>query len=338
MEENTDIVQEQNIPSTVVETAPEVIASPIADNIAAIKEKETDPAVGIVASNIAATYTPNYKVKVLDKELEIPKEFQGLMKDTASEKMVREVFEKSYGLDTVKPKYQDLKTKYADASDRLSHFESSVGELKNIYDSAVKEKNYLKLDDFFSKMNMQEDVILNWALAKVQLNEMAPEQRQLVEGRINAERQAAEYSQRYNSTQEMISNQAVQMKMMQFESALAKPDTVTFATQFDQRFGKPGAFQEEVQRVGEMTWYREKRDLTPQQAINAVVAQYGNLVRQEQAPVPQMTEQGQPSAPAKKVVMRNTSNTIPNIGGKGTSPLKSKPRSIEDLKALAKEY
>lgn len=339
------------VENSIVEQAPEVAEStPAIEPVEMVKEQSLEEKIAAKSQELISkepvsdpnapldTYKPNYKVKVLDKEHEIPKEFQGLMKDATSEKQVREIFEKAYGLDTVKPKYQELKTKYSEANGQVEHFTKSVQELQNIYTEASTTKNYLKLDDFFSKMNMEEDVILNWALAKVKLYEMPQEQRQLVEGKIQAERQANELSQKYDRTEQLIANQAAQMKMIQFESSLAKPDVKEFSEQFDASFGSAGAFKEKVKEVGQMAWHLEHKDLTPDQAIERVMKSYGNLVKSQ---VAAPTEEGTPAQvanPEQKVVVRNTTKTIPNISGKGNSPLKAKPRNIEDLKKLAQNF
>ena len=54
-------------------------------------------------------FKPNTKYKVMDKEYEIPKELQAVMKDAASERMVRELYEKAGGLDVVKTKLNDTR-------------------------------------------------------------------------------------------------------------------------------------------------------------------------------------------------------------------------------------
>jgi hypothetical protein len=335
---SADVAPEADVTPTEVpqKTAAEAVAAHAESVIKARGDKE---GTSVSADGTPVPeFKPNYKLKVLDKEHEIPKEFQSLIKDSASEKQVREIFEKAYGLDSVKPKYQDLKTKYAETAQKYEGVTHALSDLRNTYNSAVQEGNFLKLDKFFEKLEIPEEVILKYALAKVELNEMAPEQKALMEGKLKVERQNEEFSQNLSRTQELMAEQAVQMKMFQFESSLARPDVRSFSENFDRSFAKPGAFKEEVRKAGELAWYTEKVDLTPDQAIERVMGRYGNLVKPVATPATEGTAELPIGEPQKKVVVKPHTQTIPNISGKGTSPLKTKPKSIQDLKELAKQY
>ena len=125
------------------------------------------------------------------------------------------------------------------------------------------------------------------------------------------------------------------MKTMQLNAVLERPDISSIASTYDTRLAKPGAFKEAVIRHGSYRW-DQGVDLTPDQAALEVIKIYGLDAVQPGQNGAQPGANGQGAGPnsGKKVVQRNT-NTIPNITGRsGASPLKSKPRSIEDLKTI----
>ncbi len=282
-------------------------------------------------------FKPNVKFKVNQKDMEIPKEFHALMKNPESEKMVRDLFEKAHGLDVVKERFNQVRTERDTIRNEHTQISNYVNGAHEIYQRAVQTRDPHKLDEFFEKLQIPQEVIFQYALAKAELNEMDPAQRQIVEGQIRANRAAEAAQRNVQMSDERFQAQEAQIKQMQFEQSLARPDIAAIAADFDAKAGKAGAFRNAVATLGELTWHRTggKVNLTPEQAINMIVQQNG-LKANPQTPGMKPGAQSAGGASKKKVIQRTS--TIPNVKGRSTSPLKgSKPRSIEDLKKLAKE-
>lgn len=340
----TPPVETEAAPAVETPSAKEEVAEPsaaekeadaaLAEEAGAAKEKEDAPAVD--------AYKPNLKFKSADKEYDIPKEFHGLMKDTASERLVRDLHERAYAMDAMKVSREEIKRQRDSITTENQEIKGSIDELRTVYKQAVSTGNLLKLDQFFDKLKIPHQTVLNYALQKVQFMEMAPEQRAAIQNQMSAEQRAEVLAKEQEATQSMVANTAQQMKAMQLESTLIRGDIKPIADAFDARFGKPGLFRDELIRFGDLMWHQSggKTDLTPEQAAQHVIANYGLTAS---APVvsqaPPQASPGIPAAQAqgtKTPIVKRTERTIPNVQGRSTSPLKQKPTSIDDLHKLYK--
>jgi hypothetical protein len=269
-------------------------------------------------------YEPNYKLKVMDQEKEIPEKFRQLMQDAETEKEVREIFEKAYGLEFAKPKHEALQQTFAKVQSEHNYLLGSIQDLREAYTRG-------DLDTFFQKLQIPKERILQYALDKVNYEQLPPDQKQLLDSRRNAEIQAMQLQKQNQTLQQQIQTQTVQARQYALESELAGPELKSMVDSFDQRFGRPGAFRNEVINRGQLAWFQSqgKVDLTPRQAVQEVIRLYG--LDQQQAAAAPVT-------PPESGGARPRVSTIPNVGsGRSASPLKQKPRSIEDLKKLAAE-
>lgn len=281
-------------------------------------------------------YTPNLKFRVMDKEHTIPEKFKSIMVDAESEKMVRELHEKAFGLDVVKTKFNEVREERNTYLQENTEIKRSIDSLRGIVQGAMKSGNLLKLDDFFDRLNIPQEMVMKYALAKVQFNELPPEQRQMLTENMAAERRALTLEEQNLSVQEQVAEQARAMKQMQLDYTLERAEYKSIADQWDTRVGTPGAFRNLVIRVGELAWLQSngKTDLTPEQAVKAIIADYGLQAAAPGTATPPVQQAG---AQGKRVIQRQTP-TIPNLQGRSVSPLKAKPKSIDDLKALYKQH
>ena len=282
------------------------------------------------AAAAAAQYTPNYKFKVMDKEHEIPEGFRTAIKDAKSEKEAKEIFEKAYGLDVVKPKLQETRVQRDQAVAKATQWEKDYQSLRTDYQRG-------DLDSFFQKMQIPQEKILQWVLDKVNLSKLPPEQQAMAEQKRQAENHAFQLQKSNESYQEQMLDQARQAKSNYLEFALARPDTKAVADAFEARTGKSGSFAEAVRSHGEAVWYRSggKVDLTPDQAIKQVMELYGITAQEAAAANPQLSATGggvnTPGQATKPKV-------IPNISGRASaSPVNKGVRSLADIVALRKE-
>ena len=292
-------------------------------------------------------FTPNFKFKVMDQEHEIPERFRELMKDATTEKEVREIFEKAYGLDHQKPKYEQLKTKYGEVERNFNDVLGAVQDLRSVYQQAVGTGNLLLLDDFFDRLKIPDQVILQYALAKVQYGELDPEARKAYDQQVTAQKRLLDLEKQNQGYSQQAMSAATHAKGALLDSCLARPDIQAIAQAFESAPGrKPGDFRKTVCEHGEYVWFKTngQMDLSPEEAIQQVMQRFGVSVPQpgsQQVSIPNTAanpttttpQQGNPAAttaaprPAAPPV-------IPNVVSRAASPMKPKPRSIADLRKL----
>lgn len=275
------------------------------------------------------------------KEFEIDPKFHGLMKDPEGEKLVRELHEKAYGLQSVKERFELVRQENQQIATENMSIKGSIDGMRKTYQSAVQSGNFHKLDGFFAKLDIPQDVILKYALAKVQLNEASPEQQQAVMAQIKAESDAEVLAQQREQFQSQNFEQQIQMKEMMLDHTLARAEIASLANEYDTRVGKPEAFKQLVRREGQLAWHTENVDLSPEQAIKRVIENFGlkngshGLPAAQQQTATQTTSPGSTAKPPP--VVKRTAKTIPNVQGRSTSPLQGKTRTMEQLLKYRKE-
>jgi hypothetical protein len=282
-------------------------------------------------------YVPNFKYKVLDKEHEIPEAFRGIIKDPDTEKMVKELHEKATGLDIVKPKLKEVRQERDQLASENYAIKREVQELRTMY-----QKD--DLDGFFGKLKIPEEKILQWLAGKIRMKQqlagMSPEQRAMFERTQSDSQRAQELEARLQAMQAEANESRSTAMDLQLQTALSKPEVKTFAEAFDARKGA-GSFMNEVIDYGEWKSMQSGKDISPEQAIQEVMARYGTfLTPAQQAAAPQ----GQPAAPveaapaAQPAPQRQAPPVIPAVTGRSNTPVKNKPKSIEDLKKLGQSF
>lgn len=284
----------------------------------------------------APVYKPNYKVNVMKEEKEIPEILRPLMKDEASEKAVRDIVEKAYGLEWVKPKLEKSRQENAELTQEVTGFRTGIQELRDLYQRG-------DIDSFLQRMNINPEKMLQWAVDKVRYSQLPPEQKQALDARRAAEQQAYSLERQNRELNDRMYQQAAYAKAVALDSVLARADIKTVSDAFDAQKG-PGKFREMVVRHGELEWYRSqgRTDLTPEQAVEQVIGTLGLRVAQQQ-PAPAMNattavQSQQPAASAQTAPAPKKPPVIPNVAGRSKSPTAQKPRSIDDLKKMAKQF
>lgn len=281
----------------------------------------------------------NKETKQLEqKEYEIDPKFHGIMKDEASEKLVRELHEKAFGLDSVKERFELTRQEAAEVRAENRQIQGTISQLRNTYQTAVKTGNWHKMDSFFATLQMPQEHILQYALAKMQLAEMDPAQRNAIMGQLTAEQQAERLTQQQADLQEQSANQQRENLTVLLQHTLDRAEVAPLVKAFDERVGKPGAFENLVRREGEFEFQRSGTTLQPGQAVQRVIDNLGLAKGATGAPAAQPAPQAQPAAPGNTTtIVKRTANVIPNVQGRSTSPLASKPKSIDDILKHRKE-
>lgn len=272
----------------------------------------------------------NKETRALEqKEFDIDPRFHEVMKDPEAEKLVRELHEKAYGLESVKERFNESKQQMSELVNENREIKTGIDGLRSTYQTAVKTGNLHKLDSFFNTLQIPQEVILRYAMAKVELNEMDPAQRNAIMGQLQSEERAEALARQQEQLQAQNATQTQTTKALMVDAVLARTEVADLQKVFDERVGKPGAFKEAVYREGMLAWELEKTDLPPQEAVQRVIKNYGLNTPNHALARPETAANGASNG-GKKVVKRTTA-TIPNVGGNSNSPLAKKPKNMEEL-------
>lgn len=303
------------------------------------EDEEETPAAEAFKPNLgfkAGVYNKEKK-DLEQKDYQIDPKFAAIMKDPESEKLVRELHEKAYGLDSVKERYTETRSQLQQASQENRELQGGIADLRKTYQSAVQTENWHKLDKFFATLEIPQAVVLKYAMAKVQLNEMDPAQRNAILGQIEAENKAETLAQQQTQAQQTTVTHAQQLRQLQIEVVMNKPEVSSLAAAFDQQAGRPGAFLEAVRREGSLAWH-SGQDIPPQMAVERVIENYGLKNRTTTPAAAQPPAAAVTPTPGKPALVQRTTQTIPNVQGRSTSPIKTpKPKSVDDILKYRKE-
>jgi len=284
---------------------------------------------------VAPVFTPNFKFKANNKEHEFDTHFQQMVKDADSEKKIRELHEKAYGLDGMKPKFQKLEEDYRAMEGKYQPLSKSLETLS-------AHLNMGDFDTFFGKVGVPEQAVFQWVLNKLRAADLPQEQRQYQEEAMDAKRRTYELEQQNQELMQGAQTAEVRERGQQLESALARPDVQQTAQAFDQRQGAPGSFRDFVINQATAMFYRTGSDITAEQAVAEAVRLLGGT-----------GQAGQPGTVASQGAQAQTGTqdfratqgsvvmpppVIPNVSGRNTSPTRKTVRSIDDLKKLASSY
>lgn len=282
-----------------------------------------------VAPAPAPVYTPNFKFKFAapgtskQEEREFDDYLKAAIKDEETEKKIRELHEKAYGLDFVKADRDALKQAYQPLEQEYSKLQQSLTQLGGF----VRKKDY---DSFFETLQIPREDVLRYALQLVQVQQMSPEQRAQFEAQraesqraVALEMQNQELSQRFQQMQ-------VHQRTIELDTALTSPTVAEQIQAYDARAGRPGAFRDLVIQRGQYHYMASGVDLPAGQAVQEVLGMLGLQGQQAAGQAAGVAGVAQPASGGAKPV-------IPNIQGRGTSPAKRVVKSTDDLRRLANQ-
>jgi hypothetical protein len=246
-----------------------------------------------------------------------------VIKDKDSEKFIHDVFEKAYGLPALKARFTEMRSEH-------EQLRSSFGQVMEQVNEARQAYSRNDLDTMFEIFRVDPDKVLQWAVNRVQLSQLPPEQRQAYEARREAEKRAYELErQNQQMGQETVQQQTQYLSQM-LDLVLERQDYQAAAQAYDARKGQSGSFRSLVARVGAMEYSSTGRTLSPLQAVQQTLELLGGM-----PPAASPAAQAAP-APATQANQPQVKKTIPNLaqaGAKGNAaPGKAKVKSIDDLK------
>jgi len=303
--EDTEEVTDEDVP---VELADEE------DEDSETDEEEAEP-----------DYTPNYTYKANNEEHEFDEWAQLAIDSPETEKAVRELYERSQGLDAVKTRLEETRTKYTEVD----------GKYTNVTQNLERIDGYLKdgkLGRFFSEIRVPTEAVMKWALEQAKLQQLPPEQRQVYE---TQDQQAMRMEQLERENQQYQQNTQTQQELQvsnEIDTILTSAEVAPIVEAFNSQAGDPNAFRNEVLNRGKLHHYETNGgSLTVRQAVDQVARLSGGYAPQAYAQQAQVAQ----AAPVRQTAPSARAPVIPNVGGKSSSPTREAPRSIADLKRLA---
>lgn len=326
MEVSNDVVETAIDTTTPADAAPEStqdsqVASPegtipAAENIAA-------PVDGATPEQVAPAYTPDFKVKIKGKELEIDEMFRGLIKDQDSEKKVKEVFEKAYGIDAVKADRAAIKQEH-------ESFKSNVIPYLQVYDQFTQLRDQGNLGAAFKVAGISDEQVFEYALHRLQM-EQNPVLAKTYQAQQEQSLKELELTRKVQTYEQQEQSAAEQKFYQEFEQSLETHSALV--NQVNAKFGSEDFFKDEVIAYG-LAQMQRGNQLTPTQATEAVVNKYKQFfpaITQPSMPQASAPTAPQAAAPAPRPA------TLPNVGGSAASPVKKQVRTMEDLQKAALE-
>lgn len=279
------------------------------------------PPVAPPVTEPAPAYAPNFKFKVLDKELEFDEFIRPAIKDAEVEKKIRDLYERAHGLDSVKSDRQTLRSELTQTKEKMGKTDAALETLGGF----VQKGDF---DSFFESLNIPKQNILQYALSLVQREQWTPEQKAQWDASRQAQQQAAYYQGQNQELEARQQQFVVQQKEFELANVVSRPELQGIIQAYETGMGSPGAFRQYVIRIGQAL-EAQGQDVSAEQAVMEAV-RHLNAVNPQLAVAP-----GGQVAPG--TVQPNQKPVIPNIQGRGTSPVRTAVRTMEDLKKLARE-
>lgn len=278
-------------------------------------------------------YAPNFKFKyrAVDKENaegEVDPLFRSLVKDADTEKKIRELHEKAYGIDFVKHDRDQIRQELEPLRDYRTKTSAALQRL-----GAMIQQG--DMESFITAMKIPPQLVLQYALDKIKYAEMTPEQRAAYDSQRQQRVQASQLELENQNLQNTVFQIAGQQRGMEVEFYLQRPEISEAATAYDGRIGKQGAFKELVFQRGAYHYYVNKVDKPVNEVVSEVLQMLGHQT-QSAGGQPVIQPTGGTTTPAS--VGSKGKPVIPNIQGKGTSPAKVIAKSTDELRKLANQY
>lgn len=276
------------------------------------------------------TFTPNFKYKAALQEKEVDEFWRPLIKDADSEKKIKEALSKLDGFDFVK----DSRDKVQKEFESLSNDYYAQNQLVERVTGAISKKDFTSA---FRQLGLTDQDIFNYTQQKLQMLELPPEQRKIYEDAEQARTQQELMQEQMAQYKNMYDQQAVQTRAMQLDFTLSRPEVQGTVQNWDTLQGREGAFRDLVIQEANYAWHNGKQDLSASDAVQLVLQKWGKVINQGGG-VQQVASQTQaPPQQTPQFVAPQAKPIIPSVNGKGTAPIKKVPKSIDDLKRMAKE-
>lgn len=273
----------------------------------------------------APTYKPNFKYKVYNEEKEFDETLKSLIKDKKSEDAIRDLVTKAQALDEMKPKYQK-------ASEGYNTIQKEHQQSQQYWTQCNKYVREGDFDSLFELTQIPQQAILQWVHQKLKQSELPPEQQAMLNQNRQAKIRADQLETQNQGLNQTFNQQMVQMRTIELNTVLSRPEVSSAAQAFDKRMkelGRDTSFRKECVKRGYLVSTETGQDIPAEQAVQEVMALFGNVVPQAQSQTSTDEASGAQGSQPPPV--------IPNISGKGNSPARKVVKSLADLKKIGAE-
>lgn len=277
-------------------------------------------------------YVPNraFKVNGEEKQFE-PWVEKSLSKET--EPKIRELFEKAHGLDVIKPKLAAEREAHALTTRTLNQLHNEVTQTLRLKD--------IDLGLFFETIKLDPRRVAAWIIEQAEIQALPENQRKAYTDRDDLKRKNLMLELQAQNGERASIDAVVQARTSAVDQLLAQPQLASVVAAYDTRLAKPGAFRCFVMQNADFIWRQSegKRDLTPQEAVDEALKVVGltpAVVAAQTTGAPPIT--ATTIDPKKRVIVASKEpETLPKLGNSSGSPVGKKPKSLADLRQMAKE-
>lgn len=320
MEDNIQTTQETPVEAS---TTPETATA--ADSTTPTTGVQENVNASSEAAPEATEYKPDYKVKAYQKEFEIDEWMKPFVnKDT--EKNIKALYGKAKAFDFIKGFREQDQNEFKAYKSQTEPVVKTINESAKLYQSAIasfQEGNtrsaVFKMEEAFKNLGISDNVLKQYVLHKLNIDELPPETKADVFKQRDLERQNALLQQQMQESNNHFQQIAVQTRMAELNQATSKPEVASIIQAFDQRNGQ-GAFQSEVIQRGQLYWQTHQQDVPAETLVQEIIKKYGL------------------HAPTQQQVARPSEvPVIPVVKGGSGSPVGKSFNSIDDLKKYRKE-
>lgn len=311
-EGNTEVTPDTQA-DTSVDTSPEV---------------DTGSGEGVAPQSLTPTYKPDYKIKVDHQETEIQDPFlKNLIKDAETEKKVKEYAQKVMAVDNIQGRHEKVKTDF-------SNYQQVTQPVVQYYNHASKLLQQGDLDSFFQFLKIPDEAIFKFAISKAEESQLSPDQRYQLQQQRQTRLDKMNLEEQNQSLQSQQSQQLGEFRKQELNWVMARPDVDGIAKTYDTKKGSEApTFRQLVINQGLAHFAATGKDLSAEEATMAVVKYLGGFV----TPGNQGNTMPQNPNTQGLIPQQGAPPIIPNVTGRGTSPVKKQVRSIEDLKKKREE-
>lgn len=283
-------------------------------------------------------YVPNHKYKVSGVEKEFDEAIKALIKDKDTEEKVRKLYADAAGVVPLKRDFDRISAQHKEVNEKYTLLDRDIRLLSH----HVKNQDF---DSFFGDLQIPQEAVFSWVEQKLKEMELPQPMQEQLERQRNVSRKAFLLQEENQGYQQSAQHQQVQARTYELDTELLKPEVAQVAQDFDARVGRPGAFRDECMHRGALAWHIGKKDISATEAVGQVMSLIGRVIspapQAPQAPAtgqqpPQVPSNAQPASTATAPVLPPP--TIPNMSGSTTSPIRQAPKSIADLRQMAKNF
>lgn len=266
----------------------------------------------------AATDTPswdNYKYKVRDEEKEFDEWAKPFIKDEETFKKFQDLFTAKDGISIAKEERDSVQTKLTEINDSLA---TVGGHIRNG-----------DVESFINTLGLDKQVFINYAINELKYKELSHEERAQVDAEKLQNQRFNHMEMQNQQMQQRLQEQETAHKQMELDNLLSSSEIQNLANDFDSRAGRHGAFRNAVIERGIYHHTVNRQNLSVQDAVNDTISYLGLSVGTVNHPNTQNV------GTQPRVRTQTQKATIPNVQGRGTSPVGGKlPSSLDDIRKI----